>query len=56
MFEIAVNFPSVSILISKVAFASGLSQQGKALLASAASNCVVARYFVFPLEFLYWLL
>jgi len=48
MFEIAVNFLSAIIEISKVALASGSSQHGNARLASAASNCVVARYFVLP--------
>jgi len=48
MFDNAVKFLSAIIEIPNVAFASGSSQQGNALLASAASNCVVARYFVFP--------
>jgi len=48
MFDIAENLVSAIIEISKVAFASGSSQHGNARLASAASNCVVARYFVFP--------
>ena len=49
MLEIAVNLLSAIMDISNVAFASGSSQQGNARLASAASNWVVARYFVlFP--------
>ena len=47
MLDIAVNLLSAIIEISNVALASGSSQQGNARLASAASNCVVARYFVF---------
>jgi hypothetical protein len=48
MLDIAENLLSVNIEISKVAFVCGSSQQGKALLASEASNCVVARYLVLP--------
>ena len=48
MLEIAVNLFSAIIEISNVALASGSSQHGNALLASAASNCDVARYFVLP--------
>jgi len=42
-------------LIAIPDFAAGLSQQGNALLASAASNCVVAMYFVFPFLSVYLL-
>ena len=53
MFEIASRCLSTSNEMSNVAFTAGSSQHGNALLASAASNCVVARYFVFPLLSLY---
>jgi len=44
MLETAEYFFSAFIEISNVALELGISQQGKARLASAASNCVVARY------------
>ena len=56
MFEIASKCLSTKRDTSNVALTAGSSQQGNALLASAASNCVVARYFVFPFLSLYWLL
>jgi len=48
MFAIASKCLSTKRDTSNVALTAGSSQQGNALLASAASNCVVARYFVFP--------
>jgi len=56
MFEIALRFLSISNETSNVAFTAGSSQHGNALLASAASNWVVARYFVLPDLSLYLLL
>ncbi len=47
IFEMAVNLLSAIIVISNVALYWGSSQHGNARLASAASNWVVARYFVF---------
>ena len=48
IFEIASRCLSTNNETSKVDLTDGSSQHGNALLASAASNCVVARYFVFP--------
>ena len=45
----AESFLSTINDTSNVAFTAGSSQHGNALLASAASNCVVAIYFVLPL-------
>ena len=56
MFEIAPRCLSTKSETSNVALTAGSSQHGNALLASAASNCVVARYFVLPFLSLYWLL
>src|SRR5713226_4524948 len=49
MLEIAVKLLSTIRVTSKVAFASGSSQHGKARIASAASNWVVASSFSLPL-------
>ena len=53
MFEIAVSPPRATIDMSNVALAPGSSKHGKARLASAASNCVVARRLVLPPPSLY---
>ena len=43
MFETAIKFSATSKVTSNLAFLSGSSQQGNALLASVDSNCVAAR-------------
>ena len=49
MFEIAASPPRAMMDMSNVALAAGSSKHGNARLASAASNCVVARRLVLPL-------
>ena len=53
MLEMAESVLSTISDTSNVALTAGSSQHGKARLASAASNCVVARYFFLPALSLY---